>query len=243
MTTPRAPITIDADDLMAAAKALDKPARTRPRERPASKARAATRTAGKPWPPKVRDEAVEYMREHGVAATHQRTGIPKATLSVWARKHGVDLGEQARTRTAKANAAVITKHAEARLTTAELLERIVEQSAMYLDTIARVNHDAAHLIAAVPAEQLVEAQSLAGPYVVIQDPEAAAAKRRAMALDGLPLAVRDAVGALTRGIHDLQLLTGQATERGELVVDFAGAPRPSRADLDVDVIDVDVIED
>ena len=49
--------------------------------------------------------------------------------------------------------------------------------------------------------------------------------------------MRDAEGILTRAIHDLQLLNGEATERGELVVDFA-VPRPVAADPDsVPVID------
>ncbi|MEG1971273.1 MAG: hypothetical protein RR101_14270, partial [Burkholderiaceae bacterium] len=50
--------------------------------------------------------------------------------------------------------------------------------------------------------------------------------KAATALSGLGLSVRDAEGVLTRAIHDLQLLNGEATERGTVVVEFT-IPRPT----------------
>lgn len=122
------------------------------------------------------------------------------------------------------------------MSTAERLEQLIASAGSYLATTTSANDDAAALIAALDPERISLEVGLSGPYAVVEDAAAQAAQRRAMALASLPLETRDAVGILTRAIHDLQLLTGQATERGDLLVQF-GVPRPDALRADAGVVD------
>lgn len=199
---------------------------------PPSGRRRASRTADKARGSKrrvysdaERAAAVTLLREEGMAAAHDATSIPKGTLGRWARAEGIDLEGAARERTAAAAAATAERHAKARLGTVERLEQHVERAASYLTNVLEANAEAADLIQALDPDLIKITASIAGPVATLDDEQANDAGKRALAMAGLPLSVRDAEGVLTRAIHDLQLLKGEATERGELVVDFA-VPRP-----------------
>lgn len=193
-------------------------------------ARSATKRARKPGTPydeATKAKAVAQLEAEGMAATHAATSIPKATLSRWARSAGVDLEEQARARTAAATEAVRARAAEVSASTLELLEQHVAQAGDYLATVAGVNALAARLLVGVDPDKLERVVTLAGTGIVVADAQVDEVLKVAQALDALPLAVRDAEGLLTRAIHDLQLLRGEATERGELLVEFE-VPRPTQ---------------
>lgn len=199
----------------------------------------------KSYPPEVKAAALARMRTHGLAAVHDLTDIPKPTLSRWAREANVDLGTMARQRTEDATLAVRARLAEARVTTMAMLEQHLADAGHYLAQVAEANAVAAQAIAQAPPEAFERKVGLMGPYVIVTDEAAAQAADRAMALAGLPLSVREAEGIVTRAVHDLQLLKGEATERGELTVTFAGAgiPRPDVKRIESEVIEVDVDED
>ena len=199
------------------------------------------RKAGQPYPEATKAKALAMLEADGMAEAHRRTKVPKATLSRWARAAGVDLGEQARQRTAAATEAVRARSAEVSASTVELLEQHIAQAGDYLATVAGVNALAAQLIARADPDTISIATGIAGPYAVVSDAQAAEVSKVALALAGLPLAVRDAEGLLTRAVHDLQLLRGEATERGELVVEFT-VPRPT-APPEGTVLELDTTED
>lgn len=210
-----------------------KPAPARSRVRSEGKTREApAKRRTTPYTDEQRAEALRLVESQGTAHAHRVTGVPKPTLTRWTKAAGIDVGEGARRRTAAATEAVRTRAAEVKLGTVELLEQHIAQAGEYLATVAGVNARAAQLIAAADPDLIKQAVGIAGPYAVLEDPEAAELAKVALALDGLPLAVRDAEGLLTRAIHDLQLLRGEATERGELLVEF-NVPRPTPPPGDV----------
>lgn len=182
-----------------------------------------------PYSPEQRAEALRLVEAQGIAHAHRVTKVPKPTLSRWARAAGIDLEPAARARTKAAAAAVEERATRARLTTTELLEQHIETTGRYLSTVAHANTTAAELIADLDPQLIKLVATIAGTEAVIEDETAEAAQLRARALATLPLTVRDAEGILTRAIHDLQLLRGEATERGTIVVDFPGIPRPNPA--------------
>lgn len=185
------------------------------------------------YPAEQRAEAVTLLREEGMAAAHDVTGIPKATLSRWAKAEGIDLGEDARRRTANATEVVRERVERAKVNTVQLLEDHIGEAGSYLSTIVRANAAAAEAIAGLSPEALKVVTFEGEEVIEVDDEQAQALAKLARALGDLPLAVRDAEGIVTRAIHDLQLLRGEATERGELVVEFGGIPRPDPAGQDV----------
>lgn len=184
-----------------------------------------------------REGALELLRDGGVAHAHRQLGIPKATLSRWASAAGIDLDAGARART---EAAVVGRREQVervRLSTVQLLEQHVERAGEYLSTIVGANAEAAYLIDALDDDQLLSSRAEDGTLIVTTNQtDARAAMHRAYALASLPLAARDAEGILTRAIHDLALLKGEATERGAIVIDLSGVPRPDPAAADAAVI-------
>lgn len=203
------------------------PAPAARRARSATKrARPMRRGKGGTYSDAQRTEALRLVATQGMAHAHKVTGVPKSTLSRWAKAAGVDTEGTARQRTAAATEAVRARAATVRLSTVELLEAHIAQAGQYLATVAGANAHAADLIAGLDPDLIEERATIAGPVYLATDPDALAAQKVAAALAGLPLAPRDAEGLLTRAIHDLQLLKGEATERGELVVEF-GVPRPN----------------
>lgn len=203
------------------------PPKVRKSARTASKARAK----GRRYTDEEKAAALTLLREEGMAAAHDVYGIPKGTLGRWAKAEGIDLTGAAVERTRAASAATAERHAVARLSTVQLLEQHVERAADYLSNVLEANAEAAALIQALDPDLIKITASIAGPVATLEDEQAQDAGKRALAIAGLPLAVRDAEGILTRAIHDLQLLKGEATERGELVVEFA-VPRPVAVDPD-----------
>lgn len=208
---------------------------------PTTRARSTTKRATPPprkgprgaYSEEQRAEALRLVEEHGTAHAHRVTGVPKGTLSRWTKAAGIDTTVVDRRRTAAATEAVRARSAEVKLSTVELLEAHIAQAGEYLRTVAGVNALAAQLIAGGNPDTITMAVGMAGPYAVLApDSEAAELAKVALALAGLPLAVRDAEGILTRAIHDVQLLRGEATERGELVVEF-NVPRPHPGDTPV----------
>lgn len=189
------------------------------------RARPMRRGKGGTYTPEQRAKALELVVEQGTAHAHQVTGVPKSTLSRWCKAAGVDTETTARARTAAATEATRARSAEVKASTLELLEEHIAQAGDYIATLSGVNALAARLIARLPADKITRAVGMAGPYAVIDDPDTLEVANVALALAGLPLAARDAEGILTRAIHDLQLIRGEATERGELVVEFS-VPRP-----------------
>lgn len=174
------------------------------------------------------------MREEGVAAAHDVTSVPKATLSRWAKAAGIELDEAARARTATAAQAVRERAERAKLDTVKLLEDHIGEAGSYLSAIVTANAAAAEAIAGLSDEALtVTVDDDGNVSVAVKDEATARLRKLAMVLDTLPLAVRDAEGIVTRAIHDLQLLRGEATERGELVVEFGGIPRPDPSATEV----------
>ena len=211
-----------------------RPTQQDPRKRSATK-RPPRRGKGGRYSDEQRTEALRLIETQGTAHAHKVTGIPKPTLTRWAKAAGIDTGAAARRQTAAATEAVRRRAAEVKLTTVQLLEAHVAQAGHYLATVAGANAHAADIIAALDPDLIEERATIAGPVYIPTDPAAHAAKKRAAALADLPLNPRDAEGILTRAIHDLQLLKGEATERGELVVDFT-VPRPT---ADTPVVDED----
>lgn len=213
---------------MSTTKPPAKPAK-RARSAPKARATAAKRSPGNRYTTEQRAEALKIVEDFGTAHAHKVTGVPKPTLTRWAKAAGLDTGDAARRRTASATEAVRARAAEVRLGTVDLLEHHIAQAGHYLATVAGVNARAAQLIAAAAADGIRVEQGIAGPYAVVEDAEAQELAKVALALAGLPLAPRDAEGILTRAIHDLQLLRGEATERGEVLVEFT-VPRPTPPD-------------
>lgn len=185
------------------------------------------------YPAEVKVEALTVLREEGVAAAHDATGVPKPTLCRWAKAAGIDVGEEARRRTASATEVVRERVAQARVNTVQLLEDHIGEAGSYLSTIVRANAAAAEAIAGLAPEALRVVTFEGEEVIEVDDEQAQALAKLARALGDLPLAVRDAEGIVTRAIHDLQLLRGEATERGELVVEFGGIPRPDPSAQDV----------
>ena len=211
----------------------DKPRRATTPARSAPKARARSkppkRKPGQPYDEATRAAALELVEAEGMAEAHRRTKVPKATLSRWARDAGIDLEGAAQDRTRAAAATVRARAVEGTVGVVEQLEQHVAQAGDLLSTVAGVNAYAARLLAGIDPAKLKRQATIAGSIVVVEDPDVDEVLRVAEAIGSLPLAVRDAEGILTRAIHDLQLLKGEATERGELVVEFA-VPRPQPLD-------------
>lgn len=203
--------------------------------RSTDKRAGATSKARTRWPDKVKAEALTLLREEGMAAAHDVTSVPKATLSRWAKAEGIDLDEGARQRTATAAQAVRERAERAKLDTVKLLEDHIGEAGSYLSAIVTANAAAAEAIAGLSDEALtVTVDDDGNVSVAVKDEGTARLRKLAMVLDTLPLAVRDAEGIVTRAIHDVQLLRGEATERGELVVEFGGIPRPDPGAVEVD---------
>lgn len=198
------------------------------RERPATKREAPPVRQGPrgAYSAEQRAEALALVEAHGTAHAHRVTGIPKQTLSRWTTAAGIDTTAIERSRTAAATEASRARAAQVSASTVELLEQHIAQAGDFLATVAGVNALAARLIAATDPANLERVVTLAGTEVLVRDQQAAEVKLVADALATLPLAVRDAEGVLTRAVHDLQLLRGEATERGELLVEF-NVPRPT----------------
>ncbi len=57
-----------------------------------------------PWTDEDRRNAVASIEVHGIADTHRATGIPKQTLSAWAKAAGIEAGRTGAEKTADANA-------------------------------------------------------------------------------------------------------------------------------------------
>lgn len=181
--------------------------------------------------------ALELIEAAGIAAAHGSTGIPKATLSRWAKAAGIELDEQTRARTRAATGAAEAKAAELKVTTVDRLERILDDQLATLEAIGKLERRAAEaaLNPADGAHLLRVERSSIGRTVELDDDTAAGA----LALSRLvseSITKRDVVGAATRAVHDLQLLKGDATERGAIVVRF-GIPRPNAADADAQAVD------
>lgn len=193
----------------------------------------AVRRAARSYPATVKAEAIARMGTHGIAATHDMMDIPKSTLSSWARDANIDTGAVARRQTEAASIALRARVAQAKLSTVAMLEQHLADYGEFLRRVGEVNVDAVQAIIEAGPDAIERKIGLAGPYVVVTDTTAAAAADLAMALAGLPLSIRDAEGIVTRAVHDLQLLKGEATERGEVVIEFSGMPRPRPAEVEV----------
>lgn len=195
--------------------------------RPTAKARTA-------YPADVKARALEDLaRTRDLAGVHARHDVSKSTLSRWAKAAGVDLAGPARERTATAHAATTAKVAEVRVTTTDRLERVLEAelathgTRVHLEQALTRELDSAlagDLEARGEVFRLMRGDT--GPTIMLRDPDSHLAQLvAALELLNVTVPKRDTVGAWTRAVHDLNLLRGEATERGDVVVRF-GIPRP-----------------
>jgi hypothetical protein len=231
-STPKAP----AKRAAAPVAARSTPKRAKPKRAP-----------GRPYADEDRRKALDVLLEHGMAEAHRRSKVPKATLSRWAKAAGIDLGEDARRRTADATAAVEAKAAELARTTVDRLEGILmaeltaHEQLLELELLAaRLAADAA--VRVLDGDQPVEAQlgMMGNAYLVLKRPDSKLGQVLGLLELLAPVgAKRDRVGSWTRANHDLALLKGEATERGDVVVRF-GIPRPDAAASDASAVEVDL---
>lgn len=238
-----------------------------PRERPAASSAARSTTkrarpgkakrppAGKGYDEATRLAVLEAMSPppegygESVADAHRRTGIPKATLSRWAKAAGLELDEAARARTAAAAAHVEAKAAELKVTTAARLEAILEleletherraqlERAAMLEAVRCLNADG-QLDDLVDGQRLVTvARTDDRLSILLKAPDSVLGQLLGtLGLLGDVAPKRDNVGAWTRAVHDLALLKGEATERGTILVRF-GIPRPDGPAADAMAVD------
>ncbi len=172
---------------------------------------------GTRWPDDTRERALELIRDAGIAAAHHELAVPKATLTKWARAASID------TTNPKTAAATAVRAAQLTEATVTRLEYVIDVASTGLIRRLEANADAGELDDGDLGEWSTELDRFVPPA---DKRTAATMMRRYQHLASLE-PTRDLIGALTRGIHDLALLRGEATERGTLVVNF-GIPRPKR---------------
>lgn len=239
---PRTRVKLLPDDVSHGTPPPKDPPATSSAARSAPKRATPAKRPGASYDERERLVALDFVVTSGIAGAHKATGIPKATLSRWAKAAGIDLEAQARDRTRAATAALEAAAAEASLTTVARLEHVLELEltthARLVELEAAASASMAAAIASVRAgEQPVEAQlgMMGTPYLVLRQPDSELGQLLGLLELGKTLAKRDVVGAWTRAVHDLALLKGDATERGTILVRF-GIPRPA-GDVDAGVVD------
>lgn len=184
------------------------------------------------WTPEQREKALQAIRETGsIREASRQTGVPKMTLSDWAKDDGIDLAARARERTAAANDVTRATGAEARAALIEKLEAQALDAAETIGTAMRYTRELSHALADLDVVTLTDPDT--GRVSVEFDGDAADTARAAVAkvtaLTTLPIPMRDIVGIQTRAIHDIALLSGDPTERTQTQVVFA-VPRPRPLD-------------
>lgn len=215
--------------------------RARPRARVATTSAASSRRR---YTPAERAAAVTALARVGLAEVSADLGIPAGTLSRWAAAAGVTLYDDLPARIAAAEAAALTRRAlveRTDLAAADLLEETVLRLARFVATVAAHTDAAAVAAGAADPAAMRLVRGPLGEYVEVEDPAYQRAHLRALAVtQASPVSFRDAVAALDRAVVTLNLLRGDVTARGELVVRF-GIPRPGSFDAgDVDALVVDV---
>jgi hypothetical protein len=187
-----------------------------------------TRARGRrrPWPDDVRERALEVLRVDGLAAAHRATGVPKSTLTGWARGAGVDVTAV----TASQRRAGQARGAQLTAATVDRLDYTIDLASTGLIRRLEANADAGELT----DDDLGEWSAELGRFLPANEHAATVMRRYAQLTVGE--STRDLSAALSRLIHDLDLLRGEATQRGALIVNF-GIPRPVRP-VDVPVVDV-----
>lgn len=209
-----------------------RPAAQRPGGKRATRPGAPAPVPGKGYPPKVKARALKRLAADGatIAAVHRATGVTKSTLSRWASAAGIDLAA-GRARTAAATEAIT---ADLKLDVVSRLERIRDYELTALETIAWA--EASYAVLVEQDARITWHASMGGPVPMPTGEEAELALGRLKLLrEGI--VKRDLVGAAGLIVDKLELLTGKATERGELLVRF-GIPRPSFATADAEAIDL-----
>ena len=175
-----------------------------------------------PWPVDVRDQALDKLRAGAtVAVTARATGVPRSTLSKWARAAGIDVNA-ATHRTANATAA---RAAQLNAATTTRLEYLIELASTSLIRRLEANADVAEL----HPDTLGDWSEELGRFLPPEGSAAHAAMRR-YAHVATGEATRDLVAALSRAVHDLAHLRDDAVDSGPLIVKF-GIPRPVEPDV------------
>lgn len=180
--------------------------------------------------------ALELYQTDGLALAARALGIPKPTITRWARAAGVDSAE------------VTKRNAEQ---TAAAAEAARIASALYVaQSKARLAYDAARIATAageVELELLDATRAVLSAARTAKDgkPPAELLARLEAAMSGPSLS--KVVGSRTRAIHDLQLLTGDDTERapvsdGGVTLVFA-TPAPRAAADGPTVIELRAADD
>lgn len=185
-----------------------------------------------PYDDAEKARALELYATVGLGDAHHETGIPKPTISRWARAAGVDSAEAAAAARAQTEAAT-------RAAQAELARRVAEGRAQLVPKlVATANLALDSTLAILEAQRAVEKAAAENQNGLVGSD---IMSRRSLVNDGPPL--RAIVGAATRAIHDLQLLTGEETERGaagNVTVVFA-APPPSTSKTPPTIVDLEPI--
>lgn len=202
---------------------------------------------GKPWPPKVRDRALELLRQHRNAtvardALHDElpftgTGPSRSTLVGWARAEAIDLtnvapgkSDKQRHATGPATEARLARLEVSRQRHSEmLLEELSRPAAALLK--ARLDEaDEVEELVDLARERYVDAVKVArqaddfGPEAVKAANAAVRDARRELELAaGFRINVRDLVGIITRSITDHLALEGidrDEQDEGDLIVEL-----------------------
>jgi hypothetical protein len=169
----------------------------------------------RPYRQREKDRALTLLRHGSIAAAHSETGIPKSTLSRWAKAAGIDMEAPAKERTAAATKAVRERAAAARVSTVERLGNILDGQLSVHEQMTRLELEAAELLEQHPELERVKLES--GQTVTV--PKSQEVRDALGRLQLLSEAVnkRDLVGAVGQAIKQLQLLTGEDEGFGPLV--------------------------
>jgi transposase-like protein len=154
---------------------------------------------GRPHSDEAKQQALAVYQRGGLPAAVKATGIPKPTIKRWVEAAGISTDAANEAALERTRAATEAHKAQVDAETAKARAALIPKLAFLANQTLDI-------------ELHVAAQIKAGKG------------------SGLPEGVRlrDIVGSRTRAVHDLNLLTGEATERTEGAAVLFLAPRPDR---------------
>lgn len=164
------------------------------------------------YTPTERADALDLVARAGIAAAHKELGIPRPTLSTWASEAGVVPNSRNAQRTEEAREEALRRADERRTELVTLLSEVAVEGARLELGILNPRHE------------------LAGDVRVYVDEDTGTAHPYS------PARLDQIVGARTRAIHDLNLITGQATANAALIVRIE-IPRPDPRAADAGAVE------
>lgn len=186
-----------------------------------------TRTGARSWPDDVRDRTLTVYTDQGLAAAARTTGVPKSTIRRWAAAAGVTHDTaRAAAQTREATAAALVANEFNAAKAAELHLQAAAQNGLLAAQLERMILDAAVAVAREAKESVLGSAS------------GAALGRLSAAMAGPRLT--EVVGARTRAVHDMRLLSGEATETadGQVEVVFTTPAPEALGRPDLRVVDL-----